>query len=170
MLALHKPSEALAIREMQPSDIAAVGELAARIWWQHYPSIISEAQIRYMLSMMYSHEQIMDQITTKLHRYWLLFAGAKLVGYVSVESTGKSAWHIHKLYVDDTMHRKGLGSKLLNHILNTYTPKELTLGVNRNNYKALNFYFRNGFTIVAPKTTDIGHGFVMEDYLMKRVA
>jgi diamine N-acetyltransferase len=170
MLSLHKPSEKLAIREMQPSDIAAVGELASRVWWAHYASIISEAQIRYMLDMMYSHEQITDQVTTQLHRYWLLHAGARLVGYVSVEPSGRSAWHIHKLYVDNAVQRKGLGSKLLNHILSTYHPKELTLCVNRNNFKALNFYFRNGFTIASPRTTDIGHGFVMEDYLMKRIA
>jgi hypothetical protein len=40
------------------------------------------------------------------------------------------------------------------------------LTVNRKNYKAINFYFKNGFTIKEIADFDIGNGFFMNDFIM----
>jgi ribosomal protein S18 acetylase RimI-like enzyme len=46
--------------------------------------------------------------------------------------------------------------------------RSITLTVNRQNYKAINFYFKNGFTIDHIANFDIGKGYVMEDFVMKK--
>jgi diamine N-acetyltransferase len=45
---------------------------------------------------------------------------------------------------------------------------ELRLTVNRKNFKAINFYFKNGFIIESVKDFDIGNGYLMEDFVMLR--
>jgi ribosomal protein S18 acetylase RimI-like enzyme len=46
---------------------------------------------------------------------------------------------------------------------------ELRLQVNRQNYKAINFYFRNGFIIESIADFDIGDGYFMNDFIMLKV-
>ena len=43
------------------------------------------------------------------------------------------------------------------------------LTVNRGNAKAIRAYERNGFKVVRTQVTDIGNGFVMDDYVMEKV-
>ena len=155
------------IREMQPSDIPAVSERAARIWRAHYPGIISHAQIEYMLERMYSTESLRQQVG-KNHRFWLIETDGELAGYLSAEDEGGGKWFLHKLYIDASLPKQGLGSQLMWRLMDTVGPKELTLAVNRANVRAINFYFKHGFVIDRLQATDIGNGFVMDDFIMKR--
>jgi ribosomal protein S18 acetylase RimI-like enzyme len=43
-----------------------------------------------------------------------------------------------------------------------------SLTVNRQNFKAINFYFKNGFVIDEVADFEIGNGFVMNDFVMKK--
>lgn len=164
---LPKPKNSLAIRKMEPGDIPAVSELAARIWRAHYPGIISAAQIEYMLERMYSPEALMRDLKNGIH-IWLAEADGHLAGYASVEKTSQTICFLHKLYVDPSYQRRGIASTLMRRIDTALAPKELSLHVNRANIQAINFYIREGFTIDRVQVTDIGNGFVMDDFVMKR--
>ena len=63
--------------------------------------------------------------------------------------------------------RGGLGGW----ILGALTPempglRELRLQVNRQNFKAINFYFKMGFVIECVADFDIGDGYFMNDFVM----
>lgn len=163
----RKEEGALAIREMRIEDIPAVGELAQRIWRAYYPAIISPAQVEYMLDLMYSPKSLEKQLADG-HRFFLLEQGGALLGYASAEPKESGRWHLHKLYVDQATARRGLGSRLLKHLEEALRPKALTLTVNRHNVRAINFYFKEGFSIERVLDAKIGGGFVMEDFLMRR--
>lgn len=154
---------------MQPADIAAVGELAGRIWRRHYPDIISPAQIDYMLARMYSPAALGAQLAQG-HQFRLLQEGDALLGFASTEATGPQRFFLHKFYIDQDRARCGLGTRLMQHLLGEYQPHEMQLHVNRSNIKAINFYFRHGFTIDGLVVTDIGNGYVMDDFRMIRKA
>ncbi len=47
--------------------------------------------------------------------------------------------------------------------------EKVVLGVNRFNEKAIRAYRRNGYVIREPLKTDIGNGFVMDDFIMEKV-
>ena len=47
--------------------------------------------------------------------------------------------------------------------------KRITLTVNRQNYKAINFYFKHGFKIKSVDDFDIGNGFFMNDFVMEKL-
>ena len=77
----------------------------------------------------------------------------------------------NKLYIKTSEHHKGQGTQLLKHLFDLL-PKDhnLRLTVNRKNYKAINYYFKNGFVIEEVKDFDIGDGFFMKDFVMLRKA
>lgn len=162
------PQRTLAIREMEPSDIPAVSALAARIWRAHYPAIISREQIEYMIPLTSSKEALQKNIREHKHRFWLAHDNGALAGYIALEPEDKNTWFIDKLYVDPDRHRIGIGEALLNHVTHTLKPAALSLRVNRANIKAINFYFKHGFVIEVIDVLDIGGGYVMDDFLMKK--
>jgi ribosomal protein S18 acetylase RimI-like enzyme len=78
---------------------------------------------------------------------------------------------LHKLYLLPELHDRGLGSRLLQQVegeVRTGGARRLILSVNKRNIKAITAYKRNGFVIVESVVTDIGNGFVMDDYIMAK--
>ncbi len=166
---LSKPKPSFFIREIADErDISAVYALAKRIWNDHYPGIISASQINYMLELMYAPPQIRKQRESG-HQFFLLEENDTLLGYASAENQGGGKWFLHKLYVDRQRPRSGLGTALLSHVIANAQPKELALHVNRKNIGAINFYFRHGFFIERLQRTDIGEGYVMDDFVMRKI-
>ncbi len=164
------PLSTTTIRNMQPDDVNAVSKLAASIWRAHYvPDIVTAEQIDYMLPRVASAAIFTEQLTDSNRRLWVALQDNALAGYMAVLNQPNGICFIDKLYVDTTLQRSGLGFALLSHCINTLKPKQLTLRVNRKNIKAINFYFKHGFSIDALDVLDIGDGFAMDDFLMKRV-
>ena len=78
---------------------------------------------------------------------------------------------LHKLYLLPEMQGRGLGSRLLQHVereVRAGAGRRLILSVNKRNAKAITAYKRNGFVIAESVVTDIGGGFVMDDYIMAK--
>ena len=161
----------ISFRKATVDDIPLIRSLASRIWWQHYPSIISNEQIEYMLEMMYSESSINDQMANG-QNYTLIFAEDEPVGYYAVTEKSPAHFFINKFYIDTTRHRIGIGAAAFAHIKAHdcigYT--EICLQVNRRNIKAVNFYFKNGFVIDYVDDFDIGNGYTMDDFFMKLTA
>jgi diamine N-acetyltransferase len=149
-------------------DVATIQHLANLIWRKHYPSIITIEQIDYMLNKMYSAQSLAEQMING-HQFIILEIDKKPVGFVSVSKKTEHHYFINKLYVDTTQHRKGLGKLLLDKIeADNLDAQSFTLTVNRQNFKAINFYFKNGFVINEVADFEIGNGFIMNDFVMKK--
>ena len=56
--------------------------------------------------------------------------------------------------------------ELCKDVIQSYFP--VRLHVNRQNFKAVNFYFKNNFVIEGVKDTSIGHDYYMNDFVMIR--
>lgn len=153
---------------MREQNIPALQALAQKVWHEHYATIISPGQIAYMLQWMYSTDALRRQLQAG-HVFTLAYDGRNnLVGYASAECLGSEVWQLHKLYVDTSLHRAGVGTALLKQIEKANNLKRLQLGVNRQNFRAINFYFRNGFVITGCNDRPIGEGFVMTDFTMEK--
>lgn len=147
-------------------DIPLIAQLADKIWNEHYRAIISQEQIDYMLNKMYSAESLLQQLKEG-HIFTIVYIDSSPAGYISLSTKDNQHYFLHKFYVDFSSHRKGVGSQLFNYILNELpAAKSIELAVNRENYKAINFYFKHGFTIKHTIDLDIGGGFFMNDFLM----
>ncbi|SHK74753.1 Acetyltransferase (GNAT) domain-containing protein [Chitinophaga jiangningensis] len=161
----------LQVRLANTNDIALIQALADKVWPQTYQSILSPEQLTFMLDMMYSNEALIQQMTEKQHQFLIMTDDEQPVAYASYSTTNDPAvYKLHKIYLDPACQGKGAGKFLINTIADMVKEKGaeiLELDVNRFN-KALHFYEKVGFTVVKEKNTDIGNGFLMEDYVMQR--
>ncbi|MGA3284507.1 MAG: GNAT family N-acetyltransferase [Verrucomicrobiota bacterium] len=153
-------------------DLPAISKLASVIWRACYPVIITNAQIDYMLARMYSLDVLRDEIRSQGIRYDQLVVDDELIGFASYGPTAEpGVMKLHKLYLLPALHGRGLGSRLLQHVereVRAGRGRRLILSVNKRNTKAIAAYQRNGFVIADSVVTDIGGGFVMDDYVMAK--
>ncbi len=148
------------------SNLIELNFLAHKIWNAHYPPIIGQAQVNYMLGKFYSLESLKDQMKNEKHIFIGAYLKNVLVGFISYSKTGGEDYFIHKLYVNTGIHRKGTGRALFNHVFGDMKFKTIRLTVNRQNCTAINFYFKIGFIIEKIIDIDIGEGFFMNDFVM----
>lgn len=155
------------------ADIQTVHQLAHEIWPQAYGSILSPAQLEYMLKLIYSPDALREQIQNKKHCFILLNDQTVSVGFASFSpktNNDPSIFRLHKIYVLPSQQGKGSGQLLLNYVIKESSAagaRSLELNVNRHN-KALRFYEKNGFHIVHEEDIDIGNGYFMNDYVMEK--
>jgi len=163
----------ITFRPATAEDIPVIQDLSSRIWREHYPGIITHAQIDYMLGTMYASGVIHDEILNKGYRYVVAMMGQEAVGYFAYRfEDPDQAVMISKLYLLPSLHGKGIGSRMLGYVKEDALrmgAKLLYLFVNKNNTKAIRSYERFGFVKARAVITDIGSGFVMDDYRMELV-
>ena len=163
-------TEPVRIRPLQPGDIEALTQLARRIWHAHYPGIITSAQIEYMLEQRYRPELVHDELGRDDVWWELATVQDHPVGFSSCLLTDEPGeMKLDKLYVDPARHGTGVGTQLLQSVRTRARSLQcgrLVLAVNKHNASAIAAYRRWGFRVERSMVTDIGAGFVMDDYFM----
>ncbi len=150
----------------QEKDFETIAQLAKVIWNEHYVSIIGQTQVDYMLAKIYNYQSLMEQMHHKKHVFYLIQSNHQSIGFISVSSDNGAYFFLHKFYIQQQIANKGIGTEVLEILIKTISPKSLTLTVNRQNYKSINFYFKNGFKIDRVEDFDIGDGYQMNDFVM----
>lgn len=148
------------------AEAALIENLARTIWHDYYPSIISIDQIEYMLKKMYSKESLMEQMTQKKDTFYLVLVNHEPEGFISITNPEDKNYFLNKFYLIQNSAAKGKGTRAFKQLLSILQPNKITLTVNRQNYKSINFYFKNGFVIERVADFDIGNGYVMNDFVM----
>jgi GNAT superfamily N-acetyltransferase len=159
----------LTIRPATPADIQTLRTLAGAIWREYYPSILSAGQIDYMLTQMYEPEVIRQEMASDV--IWQLAIHAdEPVGYLSFDHDKRAETiTLRKLYLQPRLHGRGIGRQLIDHVkaaATTAGARTISLRVNRSNARAIRAYEQAGFSISGSLVSDIGGGFVMDDYVM----
>ena len=160
----------ITIRRATEDDIATIRDLAWCIFPHTYREILTPEQNDYMMEWMYSESSLRDQMAHG-HQYLLAYDGSTAVGYVSVEQQDEHLFHLQKIYVLPERQGEGLGKKLFEAAIRLIKsqhpgPCAMELNVNRNN-RAVTFYERMGMHKDRSGDFDIGHGFYMNDYIMR---
>lgn len=152
-----------------PGDFVQIAGLADIIWREHYTPIIGKAQVDYMLEHFQSAEAISKQIAGGMV-YYRMLQEDRLVGYLAIQKRGQELF-LSKIYLLREYRGLGMGKAALDFI----TEKARGLGctsialtVNKNNDRSIKAYLKMGFENKGGRITDIGDGFVMDDYLMVR--
>jgi ribosomal protein S18 acetylase RimI-like enzyme len=152
-------------------ELLLIRNLALRIWPPTFEKILSEEQITYMLDRMYSMASLEKQFENG-HKFLLLSENEQPIGFLAYELNYAelSQIKIHKLYLIPELQGKGYGKKLLKHAENlAQVNTQLSMVLNVNKYNpAIEFYKNYGFEIIAEEVIDIGAGFIMDDYQMKK--
>ena len=158
----------LSFIKIQEKDIQKVQDLAHEIWFDHYPGIISNEQIDYMLKLMYSEEVIKKEIREGFSWDFILFDSVA-IGFVACSFDENEILKLNKLYIKVNYHGKRIGQQTLAFVENkahNLNAKKICLTVNKMNIKAITAYKKYGFEIEKAVITKIGNGYVMDDYIM----
>jgi ribosomal protein S18 acetylase RimI-like enzyme len=152
-------------------ELEAVQSLATQIWRVAYANLLSAAQIDYMLPRMYAPDVIRAELVRGIVWEWIEWEAAH-VGYLAWEHQPSARRvHLHKLYLVPRLHGRGLGQAALQRVISharSLGADGVTLHVNRHNETALKAYSRAGFRVFGEICTDIGSGFVMDDFQLQR--
>jgi len=160
------------IEPLREEDIPALVALARDTWMKHYTSIITLAQIEYMLAQRYSRDVILGQLLEPGIWWDKLSLDGELAAFAQYE-WGKvpGTIKIDKLYARHDLRGRGMGSTLLRHIeqeARARSCSRLLLQVNKSNASAIGAYCKNGFEVIESAIFDIGNGFVMDDFIMAK--
>ncbi|MFA9412443.1 MAG: GNAT family N-acetyltransferase [Deltaproteobacteria bacterium] len=152
-------------------DINAVAVLAHEIWSQHFPPIIGQEHVDYMLEKFQGVPAITRQIREDGYEYYLIVDEDQYTGYFALvaEDEDGGPLQLSKLYLKRSSRGRGLGRAVLAWIEEECIARgvrELWLTVNKDNADSIAFYRRVGFGIAGSSVMDIGGGFVMDDYRM----
>ena len=157
------------IRIASPEDIPLIRELTLKVWPQTYAAIISPQQIDYMLDMMYSEASLQKQMEEGI-KFILVYDETAPVGFAAYQEIQPAIYKLHKIYILTSQQGKGTGKFVIEHIIHDIKQKDadaLHLQVNRHN-KARSFYEKLGFAVIEEADFDIGNGYFMNDYIMKK--
>lgn len=161
----------IVLRTALRADIPVIRQLAGRIWREHYPGIISIEQIEYMLERKYDATVIEEEMTRQGYRYLLAVAREGPIGFVAYRFNDRDrSLDISKIYLLPARHGKGIGRLMLSAVRDDAArlgARKLSLFVNKRNVKAIAAYERFGFAKAADEVSDIGGGFIMDDYRME---
>ena len=157
----------IATTKKQFADIA---QLADVIWREHYIPIIGLEQVDYMVKNYQSAEAMYAQFIDGYH-YFMIYYNDQFVGYISIKKEDETLF-LSKIYVSKEYRGKKIGKSALNFIEEKAIEmhcKSIRLGVNRFNVSAIAAYKAMGFKIIGEMITDIGNGFIMDDYKMEKL-
>ncbi|MDR0292719.1 MAG: GNAT family N-acetyltransferase [Oscillospiraceae bacterium] len=156
------------IRVLSHHEIERVAALAGEIWTEYYTPLIGAEQTAYMIGKFQSADAIAGDIHTKGFRYDLMTDGARDIAYCGVLPEDESLF-ISKIYVRGEYRKMGIARLLLGRAVNEHPKaRRVWLTVNKGNETAIASYKRMGFDMEDSVVTDIGGGFVMDDYIMAR--
>ena len=154
-----------------PEELVRVRKIADVIWPETFKDILSPEQIRYMMQMMYAPE-VMSRELAEGFSFNIVLADGRDAGYVVYSAYGEDGTaKLHKVYLLNDFHRQGVGQKMLEYVCRRCRERgfsSVLLAVNKQNLPAQKAYLRHGFIMEKAVKCDIGHGFFMDDYLMRK--
>ena len=154
---------------IEVKNITKLAILASEIWHEYWVEILTPEQIDYMVENFQSEKSISNQIKNENYIYFFINVDNENAGYIGL-SKKQDHMFLSKLYIKKEFRHKGLGTKAFDFIKNFAKENNYTniiLTVNKYNTNTINAYKKWQFKEIDSVVTDIGNGFVMDDYIME---
>lgn len=152
---------------VERSQIETLARVANVVWHEYFPFLLSADQIDYMVQKFQSAAAIEDQIA-KGYDYFLIQSDGEIVGYVGL-CPEQDGVFLSKLYILAQYRGRGHASQAFD-MIRSYAQSRgfsrVRLTCNKHNTHSLDVYRKKGFVTVSDEITDIGNGYVMDDYVM----
>ncbi len=149
-------------------DIEKIAALADEIWNEHFPPIIGQDQVDYMVEKYQSESAITSQIEEDGYEYYMIWVDQDLAGYMGVKEED-GALFLSKFYIHERYRGQHLATTSF-HFLTALCKErglnKIWLTCNKHNNGPLAIYDHLGFKVTSSQVTDIGSGFVMDDYVL----
>lgn len=154
------------------NDINKIAEIAEKVWHSTFDELLEDGQVEYMLDKFQSEEAIKNQINGAGYIYYMILDEKDVIGYVGYVPHYKEDDEIFlsKIYILNEYQGKGISSKAIHFLIEEAKHLSLSkiwLTVNKYNTQAWQVYEHLGFKKIDSVVSDIGNGYVMDDYIMQ---
>ncbi len=150
-------------------EIDEVVKIAREIWREHYPPIIGNEQVEYMLENFHSKDAITVELKHHNYAYYLIKNNNRVIGYIGIQLKGDDLF-LSKIYIRSSERGNGIGKASMNFIKDLALENNMnriSLTVNKNNTGSIAAYYRLGFIKTGDICVDIGEGYKMDDIKME---
>ena len=153
------------------NDINELVPYAESIWKEHYYTCVDKGLTDYVFKLYMSEEAVRRQFSEGSRFYYVKANGkdGKKAGYFSIyPKEGKM--YLSKLYLHKDYRGRGLSKDIISFIKEEAKKEdlhEIFLNVNRANVKSIEAYKHLGFYIAEEVETNLGDGFIAQDYIME---
>ena len=168
-------------------DQELLAKLAAEIWGEYWPSRIGQAQTDYMIERFQSLEVIKRDMAENAYEYWFacvpqkasdsayeLEDGQRIVGFTGGHVEPETnRFFISKIYLLAAERGKHYCSQIVafyTELCRSRGLRAMYLTVNKYNEMGVRAYKAKGFETIDSVETDIGEGFIMDDFIMEKQA
>lgn len=160
-------------------DQKLLADIAGEIWRGYWPSLIGEEQTEYMIEKFQSFKAIKKYMAREAYEYWFLVATEEdedgleksIVGFTGGHNdAGTNRFFISKIYLFPEARGHGYARRVVEFYEDLCFARgfdAMFLTVNKNNELGIRAYKGTGFETIDSVVSDIGHGFVMDDYVME---
>lgn len=158
----------VAFEKVDKDSLPVLAAMADTVWHEFFPCILTAGQIDYMVEKFQSQAAIEKQIEDGYIYYFILDEGER-IGYMGVQPKNGKLF-LSKLYILEPYRKKGYAGKAFAFLVDycrEHGLKSIWLTVNRHNDHAVGVYKKKGFTAVREQKTDIGNGYIMDDFVME---
>lgn len=151
------------------SQITELCNLAYHIWHEYWVDLLSPEQIDYMINKFQSPPAVLEQIKNENYEYFFIKINNEKAGYFGL-SYKKDYLFLSKFYIRKEFRHKKIGTQAFEFIkeqAKNQSYKKIILTVNKYNTNTIKAYEKWDFKTIDAVVTDIGNGFVMDDYIMQ---
>lgn len=154
---------------VEVENIKELSELASEIWHEYWVDLLSPQQIDYMVEKFQSEKAITEQLKSENYIYFYILVNDEIAGFIGMSHKNDYLF-LSKLYIKKGFRHKGTGTKAFDFIKDyakSCNYDKIILTVNKQNTNTIKAYEKWGFKTIEAVVTDIGNGFVMDDYIMQ---
>lgn len=152
-------------------QIDTVCRIAEVVWHLTYDPLLPPGQVEYMLDKFQSDHAVKAQMREQGYRYYLMLCGGEAAGFVgfSPRYEGREEMFLSKVYILPEHRGKGAvraAFGLVEEEARSEGLPAIRLTVNKGNAHAVEVYRHYGFEVADKVQSDIGHGYIMDDFIM----
>ena len=154
-----------------PEEIETVAQIAEPIWHATYDTLTSPAATDYMIEQFQSVPALRRQLAQEGYVYYLMLLDGEAAGFIGLVPNKEGKMFLSKLYVAEAHRGQGLPRAAFDFIADLCALEgldQIYLTVNKGNRHAIDVYKHFGFYEIDAVVTDIGCGYVMDDYILQK--
>lgn len=148
-------------------DFLLIGGIADSVMHETFDETVPEGQVDYMLNLFLTPDAMRRNVGDKGYKYKIVYLNGEAAGFFAYcpaknfDPQYEEGVFLSKLYILGYAQGKGIATRIFNSLR-----RPVYLTVKRDNVQAINVYKHSGFKIIQSVSTDIGQGYVMDDYVM----
>jgi ribosomal protein S18 acetylase RimI-like enzyme len=155
------------IQKATLNDLEILQKISIQTFTETFAAVNTPDNLANYINDSFNTEQLTTELSNRNSMFYLAYSNAVAVGYLKInfgdaqtETHDQNALEVHRIYVLQTFHGKNIGQLLLNEakkLAENNGIASIWLGVWEENYRALQFYAKNGFVVFDQHVFTLGN-------------